>query len=786
MRLRRALFVQKGESSLWVGALTPLLEHAATGFWSPERRLLHDLQNVCVDHERELFRLEPIGWLLSMGRRPLKHPLPHLREVNMSKHLRSAARGLRRARLTRDERARLDGLLRAAVRRAEADLRERFRLRVDETLETTWVRPANLLERVAYRKLVEELLDPIVARGFTNLGDLRDAASRGNLKLGDVSSPTEFLRGDRLLQSDGALAKALDGVHRRGEVYLRWLQRFSALAFGTSVGRFLTRFVALPFGGSFVLLKGLEEIYELSLGRLSEAHLHLVNMPSLLLLGAVALGLINFGRFRRGFVALLGTLGRVIRAVLVELPARLLDLPLLRRLIASAPVLAAWRLAIKPGLVAAAVWLAARGVGLGPPAAVAVGLTALLAASLTFNTRAGRVLEEQAIEGISRACRGLFFEVIPGLFHMIMSAFNRLIEWVEKLIYAVDEWLRFREGQSAVVLAIKSVLGLIWGVVAYAARIYLVLLVEPQLNPIKHFPVVTVAAKIMLPFVLVLTSLLAAPLKPVLGAVIANAVAATTVFFLPGVFGFLVWELRSNWRLYDANRPRALGPIPVGSHGETVGRFLRPAFHSGTLPKRFARLRSALRAGRERAALKHREALHHVEEAMRRLIEREIASLLRETRTLGADSIEPGSIHLATGRIRFELLGEDRDQPSLWIDLEERSGVLAAGVSRMGWLASLDEAQRRTLADALAGLYKISGVERIHTPGQRLAKLQVETTDAGADGVAPASADFADVVIPWRAWVEAWENEANRATESTEPSWRAGVLPAPSIATQRI
>ncbi len=687
VRLRKALFVQKGESSLWVGALAPLLEHAAAEFWSPERRLLHDLQNVCVDHEREVFRLEPIRWLISMGRRPLKHPLPHLREVNMSKHLRSAARRLRQVRLAHDERARLDGLLRAAVRRAEADLRERFRPRVDATLEAHWVRPANVPERVAYRKLVEELLDPIVARGFTNLGDLRDAASRGNLKLGDVASPAEFLRGDRLLQTDRALARSLDGVHRRGEVYLRWLQRFSALAFGTPVGRFLTLFLALPFGGAFVLLKGLEEIYELSIGRLTGAHLHLVNATSLLLVGTVALGLVNFGRFRRGFLALLGAIGRTFHLVLVDLPARLLDLPLVRRLMASPVVVAAWRFGIKPGLAAAAVWLAARGVGLRPAAAAAVGLTTYLAAFLTFNTRAGRSLQERAIEGIARPWRALIFEVIPGLFHIIMAAFDRLIEWVERLLYAVDEWLRFREGQSTGVLAVKAVLGLFWGVVAYAARIYLVLLIEPQLNPIKHFPVVTVAAKIMLPFVPDLMRLFAAPLRPVLGAVIGDAVAATTVFFLPGLFGFLVWELKSNWRLYEANRPTALGPIPVGSHGETVVRFLRPAFHSGTVPKRFAKLRRALRAGREGAAFKHREALHHVEEAVRRLIEREFAELLRESRSRRGASVEPGSIHLATGRIRIELLGEDRDRPSLWIDLEERSraaggGDLAEGLAR--------------------------------------------------------------------------------------------------------
>ena len=442
------------------------------------------------------------------------------------------------------------------MRRAEEDLRGRFRQRVATTLEESWVRPANLPERVADRKLVEELLDPIVTRGFTNLGDLRDAASRGNLKLSDVASPAEFLHGDRLLQSDRALGQALDGVHRRGEVYLRWLQRFSALAFGTPAGRFLTLFLALPFGGSFVLLKGLEEIDELAIARFTHHHFHLVDPANMLVLGTVALGVINFARFRRGFLAVLGMLGRTVRSILVDLPARLFDLPAMRRLFASAPALAAWRFAIKPGLAALPFWLLAWAAGYGSTAAGAIGLTSFLAASLVFNTRAGRSLEERAVEGFSRAWRGLIFEVIPGLFHLIMSAFGRLIEWVEKLIYAVDEWLRFREGESRVVLASKAVLGLGWGVVAYAARVYLVLLVEPQINPIKHFPVVTVAAKIILPFAVELTGLFAAPLKPFLGAVIGNSVAATTVFFLPGVFGFLVWELRSNWRLYEGEPAR--------------------------------------------------------------------------------------------------------------------------------------------------------------------------------------------------------------------------------------
>ena len=44
----------------------------------------------------------------------------------------------------------------------------------------------------------------------------------------DLAGPAEFFRGDRLLEADRALAEALDGVHRRGEVYLRWFQRLSS------------------------------------------------------------------------------------------------------------------------------------------------------------------------------------------------------------------------------------------------------------------------------------------------------------------------------------------------------------------------------------------------------------------------------------------------------------------------------------------------------------------------------------------------------------------------------
>ncbi len=84
---------------------------------------------------------------------------------------------------------------------------------------------------MARKKLVEELLDQIAERGFLSMGDLRDAISRNNLKLPDLAGWPRLSDGDQLLRADRKLALALDGVYRRGEFYLRWMQRLSSLGF---------------------------------------------------------------------------------------------------------------------------------------------------------------------------------------------------------------------------------------------------------------------------------------------------------------------------------------------------------------------------------------------------------------------------------------------------------------------------------------------------------------------------------------------------------------------------
>ncbi len=268
-RLSRRLHAACGSAAAdvdeWSKALAPLLEYASRGVWTREARLLYDLQKVCLDHERGVFALNLWPWLWSLGKQPLKRPLPGQRDVLMVKHLRSARSRLAAVRLTERSRRRLQHLFETAVHRTESKLRSSFRPKIDGALDQVGLVPQNLPERVARRKLVDELLDRIVERGFLTMSDLRDAPSRNNLKLPDLdlSGLAPWLSGDQLLQADFVLAGSLDSVYRRGETYLRLPQRVSSLGFGTPLGRFLTRYVVLPFGGAYLALAFVDHLLQL-------------------------------------------------------------------------------------------------------------------------------------------------------------------------------------------------------------------------------------------------------------------------------------------------------------------------------------------------------------------------------------------------------------------------------------------------------------------------------------------------------------------------------------------
>ena len=85
------------------------------------------------------------------------------------------------------------------------------------------------------------------------------------------------------------------------------------------------------------------------------------------------------------------------------------------------------------------------------------------------------------------------------MFRFIVDLFHRILESVDRLLYTVDELLRFRSGERKLTTAVRGAPGIGWSAVNYTIRFCVTLLIEPQVNPIKHFPVVTVSHKLIWP-----------------------------------------------------------------------------------------------------------------------------------------------------------------------------------------------------------------------------------------------------------------------------------------------
>src|SRR5262249_30868101 len=119
-------------------------------------------------------------------------------------------------------------------------------------------------------------------------------------------------------------------------------------------------------------------------------------------------------------------------------------------------------------------------------------------AFLVLNSRLGRDTEELAREFFGRTWYRIRVHLVMGLITLIIDIFSALMDGLERVLYAVDEWLRFRSGESNLILGVKAVVGLVWSFVHGVIRFCVTLLIEPQVNPIKHFPVVTVSHKIVI------------------------------------------------------------------------------------------------------------------------------------------------------------------------------------------------------------------------------------------------------------------------------------------------
>jgi hypothetical protein len=746
------------QATHWRSALGDLLPRAAAGKWPVERKLLYELQAACLAVERPTYAADLSEWAITFGQRPIKRLLTKPRWLNALRHLRAAQRYADR--LGSGLAQEIGHAAHLAEHKARADLRPE----IVAVLDDVGLAPGSVAGRLARDKLVEELLDAACTRGFLRIGDFRDAIARNRVKLPDLSGFGELVRGDPLIRANRELAVRLDGVYRRGEVYMRLLQRGCSVFFGTPVGRWLTKYVALPFGGAYLLLEAFHHMVEAGEGFVDWVSgwtttvrtFHAlaggaagtvadnpdppagINWPVLVGIGVFLLLMIHWPPFR-------SEVTRLAKFGFVKVPRAIRRSPVARAIVSNLVTRFFRRFLLVPlvfGALAGFVMLKLSG---DWTSAGLVGSGVALLFATFFRTPFGHLVEDRLDEAAERLWRIVSVNFVVGVLTLVLHLFQAVFEAIDRAIYIVDEWLRFQEGQSRAAFVFKVAFGAVWSVVTYLFRFAWTLLAEPQINPIKHFPVVTVSHKLLLPLIPSLAKQFG----------VREETMATIVFGIPGIFGFLVWELKENWKLYRANAPSGVRPVVVGSHGEKVLRLLRPGFHSGVVPKTFAKLRRAMRVGNARRAAKYRHALEHVAEAVHRFAERDFAAYLRASSRWGGLPAIAGPPELGPNRFRLPIDWADSAGPTV-IVLEELGGWVIVSIEEPGGIGRLTDEQRAAFEDALIGLYKRAGVHAVREQVARVLGPQAYAFDAVPEGLVIPLPDGRERLFDYEDGPELW------------------------------
>ncbi len=664
-----------------LAALTALLgeEVMRSGSASSAYLILLNLERALLESRTTYYRLRPFQWAASGGKVRLRQILPFQAQLKALRALEAASLRLEQIEWPSREVERFSVPLKRLSEQLATRLAGQLRPHLRVSLEEAGFNPSNHREKVAAHKMREELLDVIQHRRHLKFTDVRDIVARNILRLPDPTLE-EIRHGDRLAHFDRIAAKSLPGVYKPGEFYVKGLQQLGAPLFGTPRGRLILRHLILPTGLAFLGLKTLDILAGLITHDGSSVHLAPLWLVLLLAL------LINAFAYTRVGRAIAKTIWRVlswtVRLLLFDGVRRLLRWTPVARLLSTSIIRGLDRNLVQPLFIGLLVVLPFVGIGLLiEEVEIDYGLSLLIPAfaigTLARNTPAGRRLLDNLASTAWQMLRRLNQTLVIGLVRELLHFFKEVTRRFEQGLHRIEELLSHQLGESRLALAVKSLFAPVWKFTEAFIQFYVTVLVEPQVNPIKHFPLVTIAHKLMLPFLPALTGLLVALTEPFLPKLIAYPFVTVTILLLPGLAGFLVWELKENRRIYAANHAGAypvgydsgrieavrrsdlestpIEPAIIGSHGETMRGMLRRGFHSGTLPKAFDRLRRVLRDEiRDEVPYPHR-----LRDAQRRLAEVNRALCVFCDRELGyalrRRCAEPncGLVRVETGRPRL-------------------------------------------------------------------------------------------------------------------------------------
>ena len=716
-RLVRATGSAPEKTERWKHVLSELLDKAdQQDSWPPEARLLFDLQNACVHGERQVYRVNALRLLV---RRDVKEELPDQRDMQLLRHLTRAEARLPSVRLSSDDRGELEQLLRGAVRDVEDRLRARLRPVLEQAITESGLTPTSLPEAVVLGKLTDELLDRTMSRWFLTYGDIRDALSANQLKLRDIEGARDLASRGTMSRIDRRLASELKGIYRPGELYRHGLQRASSLLAATKTGRALVWFLLLPVGGALGIRVAIQHVRDLVARGAGEAPpaTGLVPGIELAVFAALLLVLLNNRRARAfaGSVLLHGSFA--LKAFFVDLPLALSHVRVARRLLENDIFMAFVRYVLRPflltALIAGGFWLARS------PLDHAISALVFLSTALFLNSAPWRSVEEELEESLLRSWRFFRLDFFPGFLRLVMRFFKRLSEALEALVFAVDELLRYRTGEGKAVLVAKAILAPLWAPVAWALRFTFDVALEPRLNPVKYVSVVMIVDKISIPMTSRLLAFWTHAFEP-LGAFGAKMLALAMLWNVPAAVGFLIWELKENWRLYRANRSPRIEAQPLALQGETLPRLLRSSGtgHGGSkLPALFARLRRAERhahrTGSWTESRKQRAQLEEFRFQVRGFVERSFIRIIATSKGWGGVPLRVRDVVLGLNQVVIQLESASFAGQRVVIVLEAEEGWLVASMPEPGWLPDLGRRQVHVFKSALVGLYAMAGVDLV-------------------------------------------------------------------------
>lgn len=413
-------------------------------------------------------------------------------------------------------------------------------------------------------------------------------------------------------------------------------------------------------------------------------HFSLMNLPGILFLGFLLFLILHTQQGWSIFRQLLAGIGSSFRFLFSALPRAIFRDPSVRQVLTMPMVLWFYRLFLVP-----------MGLSLlltGPFALLFEALSLprmfswmlfgafVLVFLLLLNSPAGRNAWDSLVSRLLTFWQQVRDQWLLGVVRWTLDFFHRMMIGLDYLLFRVDDLLRFHRNEKREIVFFKAIVQSIWAGVSYILRVIIYLMVEPQLNPFKHFPVVTVSHKLLIPYS---AAVLVMMRDANYSSWLIWLVTAFFQFGLPGIFGFLVWEFKENWREFKANAPTEPQPLRVGAHGETMDGLLRRGFHSGTLPRLYEKMttsheRRVAFLEKEIANIEHHhEEFHHIEEAVERFVERDLLSGLRLYEPLRdlAPHMETEEVHLYRTHIdlKFALQNQDKSCESRWclrIELE--------------------------------------------------------------------------------------------------------------------